>query len=86
MKGRTTLGTVFFVWLFSWRERCMVTINGEPVAAEGQSIADYLASVGYTVERVAVELNGAILPKTAYSQTVLSAGDEVEIVAFVGGG
>lgn len=64
----------------------MVTINGEQVAAEGLTLTAYLAQVGYTPERVAVELNGAILPKPAYSETVLSAGDEVEIVAFVGGG
>lgn len=64
----------------------MVTINGEPIAADGQGLLEYLESAGYTVERVAIELNGAILPKRAYSETVLSAGDEVEIVAFVGGG
>ena len=64
----------------------MVKINGESVSAEGKTLADYLAESGYDVKRVAVELNGDIVPKVAYSQTVLTAGDEVEIVAFVGGG
>ena len=64
----------------------MVTVNGNQVAADGQSLADYLEQVGYVRERVAVELNGDIVPKAAYDDTRLSAGDEVEIVAFVGGG
>ena len=64
----------------------MVTINGEAVAAEGKSLSEYLAEAGYVCERVAVELNGDIVPKSAYDDTRLSAGDEVEIVAFVGGG
>ena len=64
----------------------MVTINGEAVAADGTTVAAYLAQAGYPVARVAVELNGAIVPRAAFEDTLLSAGDEVEIVAFVGGG
>ena len=64
----------------------MVRVNGEKMAIEGCTLSEYLAEAGYTVERVAVELNGAIVPKAAYDDTRLSAGDEVEIVAFVGGG
>ena len=64
----------------------MVMVNGEAVAADGKTLAEYLAECGYAVNRVAVELNGDIVPKAAYGDTILSAGDEVEIVAFVGGG
>lgn len=64
----------------------MVTINGEPVAAEGLTLTEYLAQAGFTPERVAIELNGSILSKPLYDDTRLSAGDEVEIVAFMGGG
>lgn len=64
----------------------MVTVNGEQVAAEGKTVLAYLQEAGYTRERVAVELNGVILPKKSYDDTCLSAGDEVEIVAFMGGG
>ena len=64
----------------------MVTVNGEAVAAEGMTLSEYLAQAGYATKRVAVELNGDIVPKAAYDDTRLSAGDEVEIVAFVGGG
>lgn len=64
----------------------VVTINGQAVDADGKTLAAYLAEAGYTTDRVAVELNGDIVPKAAYDDTRLSAGDEVEIVAFVGGG
>ena len=64
----------------------MVTINGESVTADGKSLAEYLEEAGYAIARVAVELNGDIVPKSQYGQTILSAGDQVEIVAFVGGG
>lgn len=64
----------------------MVTINGQAVAADGKTLAAYLVEAGYVRDRVAVELNGDIVPKAAYDDTRLSAGDEVEIVAFVGGG
>lgn len=36
--------------------------------------------------RVAVELNGDIVPKAQYSDTIFKDGDSVEVVSFVGGG
>ncbi|MDD5946956.1 MAG: sulfur carrier protein ThiS [Oscillospiraceae bacterium] len=64
----------------------MVIINGEAVNADGQTVAAYLAAAGYIPERVAVERNGAIVPRAQYAMTVLCDGDRVEIVCFVGGG
>ena len=37
-------------------------------------------------ERVAVEVNLDIVPKPAYDSHILSDGDKIEIVQFVGGG
>lgn len=64
----------------------MVLINGEPVAAEGMRLSEYLAREGIQKERVAVELNEMILPKEQYEERVLKDGDVLEIVSFVGGG
>lgn len=65
----------------------MIVINGiKTENAAGKSIADYLAESGYDSKRVAVELNGEILPKSKYGSTPLNNGDCVEIVSFVGGG
>ena len=53
---------------------------------EEQTVADYLEENGYRMNRIAVELNGEILPKYKYSETRLKDGDSMEIVTFVGGG
>ena len=64
----------------------MVKINGEDKNIAGMTIAEYLADAGYDERRVAVELDGNIVPKPQYKETVLSDGDSVEVVSFVGGG
>ncbi len=63
-----------------------VIINGEEVEAAGKTLSDYLKDGGYDIRRVAVELNGEIVPKSRYESTRLRDGDRVEIVSFVGGG
>ena len=52
----------------------------------GKSVAEYLNSSGYNLMRVAVELNGDIVPKAQYADTVFKDGDSAEVVSFVGGG
>ncbi|MBE7036029.1 MAG: sulfur carrier protein ThiS [Ruminococcaceae bacterium] len=64
----------------------MVRINGEKLDVVGKSVADYLDSAGYDRMRVAVELNGDIVPKVLYADTIFKDGDSVEVVSFVGGG
>lgn len=64
----------------------MVRINGNKYNVTGITVAQYLSENGYDIRRVAVELNGNILPKAQYKSTVLHDGDSIEIVSFVGGG
>lgn len=64
----------------------MVKINGEFLDIDGKTLAEYLTAAGFDQRRVAVERNGAIVPKAAYAETVLSDGDSLEVVSFVGGG
>ena len=64
----------------------MVRINGENLDVVGNSVAEYLNSAGYDLMRVAVELNGDIVPKAQYDDTIFKDGDNVEVVSFVGGG
>lgn len=64
----------------------MLSINGKEVAADGLFLQAYLAQEGYKTEHIAVELNGKIVPRSAYAQTKLTTGDKLEIVRFVGGG
>ena len=64
----------------------MVIINGEKLDAAGKNISELLLQLNYNRSRVAVELNGEILPKSEYESAVLKDGDCAEIVGFVGGG
>ncbi len=64
----------------------MIIINGRVIDKDSLSLNDYLEENNLSPQRIAVELNGNILPKAQYSSTVLKEGDKVEIVHFVGGG
>ncbi len=64
----------------------MIKINGTEQDSAGKTVADYLTENGYDIKRVAVELNGDILPKSQYEDTFLKDGDVMEVVSFVGGG
>ena len=64
----------------------MICINGEKIEKDEILLSGYLEENGINPQRIAVELNGEILPKSQYSNTVLKEGDVVEIVNFVGGG
>lgn len=64
----------------------MVRINGAGIDAAGRTIEAYLEQAGYDNERVAVERNGAIVPRAQYGEITFGDGDTVEIVSFVGGG
>ena len=64
----------------------MLRINGNETDAAGRTVADYLASAGFNPTRIVVELNGDIVPKGRYADTILQDGDSVEVVCFMGGG
>lgn len=63
----------------------MARINGEEIDVS-VSVMEYLEKEGLKKERVAVMLNGEILPKDLYETTIIKPSDELEIVGFVGGG
>ena len=64
-----------------------ITLNGEPRALEsGTTIAILLDAAGLGGRRVAVELNGEIVPRGRHAEQGLRPGDRVEIVHALGGG
>jgi sulfur carrier protein len=64
-----------------------INLNGEPHKIEGEaSLTALLEKLKLAPSRIAVEINHAVVPKAEYAQTVLKAGDKVEIISFVGGG
>ena len=62
-------------------------INGQEYAlTKVMSLQELLEEQGYRCSLVAVELNGAIVKRSEYGSTMLTAADRLEIVSFVGGG
>mgnify|MGYP003422890714 CR=1 len=62
-------------------------INGEPRQfAVPLTVASLVEQMGYAGKRIAVELNGEIVPKSRHAETPLASGDQLEIVVAVGGG
>ena len=68
-------------------EQIQVFINGEPrEVPAGLGVASLLAHLGLRPDRVAVERNLEILPRSAWTATRVQSGDRFEIVHLVGGG
>jgi sulfur carrier protein len=64
-----------------------IMLNGNSMeAACGSTVESILQQLGINREHVAVELNADIVPKAEYEKQLLSDGDKIEIVQFVGGG
>ena len=64
-----------------------VTVNGEHRRVRaGLTIADLASELGLVPEKVAVERNLEVVPRSTLAQVCLEDGDDLEIVHFVGGG
>lgn len=63
-----------------------ITLNGAPHRSAAATIADLVRELELAPEKVAVERNGAIVPRSTLGEAPLADGDTLEIVHFVGGG
>ena len=65
-----------------------IRVNGAATALDEAtaSVAALIERMALGGKRIAVELNGQIVPRSRYAQTALAEGDSVEIVGAVGGG
>lgn len=62
-------------------------VNGEPMTLpEGSTLPVLIEQLHLVGKRVAVEINGGIVPRSAHAHTVLHERDHVEIVQAIGGG
>jgi sulfur carrier protein len=69
------------------RTMSTIRVNGNDRPLEREtSVADLVRELALEGKRIAVELNGEIVPRSRYAATRLSAGDRLEIVGAVGGG
>ncbi|WP_293267543.1 sulfur carrier protein ThiS [Neptunomonas sp.] len=53
---------------------------------EGASLNDLVVTLGLQEQRIAIEVNQEIIPRSQHMQHQLHAGDKVEVVHAIGGG
>lgn len=64
-----------------------LTINGEERSFDSVSnVAELIEALNVKGDRVAVELNREIVPRSNWVTSAVHDGDKLEIVHFVGGG
>jgi sulfur carrier protein len=65
-------------------------VNGQSREFDGlsqsASLEQVIGELGLKGDRVAVEHNGEIVPRALWAGAILSSGDRLEVVHFVGGG
>ncbi|HMV12758.1 MAG: sulfur carrier protein ThiS [Nitrosomonas sp.] len=62
-------------------------INGEPQQFESSlNLQQLLENMGLQNKRIAIEHNGEIIPRSRFSDYIVTEGDRLEIVVAVGGG
>lgn len=62
-------------------------LNGQKQQRDAPlSVADLLAELNLSGKRLAVEMNGQIVPKSHHAQCLIEPDCQIEIVVAVGGG
>jgi sulfur carrier protein len=63
-----------------------VTVNGEARDVSADSVTALLGELEYDGNHFAIALNYDVVPKSRWAETVLKAGDEIEIITPRQGG
>lgn len=64
-----------------------IKLNGKAHALGGAMTVESLATqLQLAKTQVAIEKNREIVPRSRWAEVMVNAGDEIEIVKFVGGG
>jgi sulfur carrier protein len=64
-----------------------IRLNGETRELTGEITLDrLLEEFSLPKQRIAIELNQKVVRRTDWPQTIVSDGDRLEVVHFVGGG
>lgn len=63
-----------------------IQVNGEPRDVTSMTVLALVEELGLDVRKVAVERNLEIVPRSLHGVTILTDGDQIELVQFVGGG
>ena len=64
-----------------------ITLNGDSFELDApMTVTEMLDYLDIDSRRVAVEHNLTVVKRAAFDSTLINAGDQIEIVNFVGGG
>jgi sulfur carrier protein len=64
-----------------------ITVNGQSIEISSpMTVEQMLETVDVPPNYLAVEVNAEVVPREHYSQRIVGAGDDVELVTLVGGG
>lgn len=64
-----------------------ITVNGDKLKIEEDSTIEILLELlNITPARLAIEINGEVIPRSEILEKVLQEGDILEIVKAIGGG
>ena len=64
-----------------------IQLNGKKLKIHTNlSVKDLLKKYRLNEDKIAIELNGTILPKQKYKKKKIKNNDKIEIVQFIGGG
>jgi sulfur carrier protein len=65
----------------------LLLVNGEPHhLPAGTTVADVVALVAPSRRGIAVALNGDVVPRSAWDETAVGVGDQVEVLTAAQGG
>ncbi len=68
-------------------EHIEIVVNGEPRrVSAGFTAAQLVDELGLGGRRIAMEVNGEIVPRSTYAQYRFQDGDRIEVVQAIGGG
>ena len=64
-----------------------ITVNGDPLEVPlGHTLANLVMDLDVGDQRIAIEVNEQIVPRSTYETYNLQPGDHVEVVTAIGGG
>ena len=64
-----------------------IQLNGKKISIlTNMSVRDLIKKYKLKEKKIAIEVNGTILPKQSYAKKKLKNNDKIEIVQFIGGG
>lgn len=62
-------------------------VNGQTLElSDATTASELIAQLGYADQRIALEVNENIIPKSKHAEHQLKDGDKIEIIKAVGGG